>query len=258
MHFAYLLFQMAPSGQVIRLTRAEHVPGYPNILCQALSSQGLPWYPEYTVHEEYRDYGQGQFFCQVHILNFEGDQVHYDGAGIGMTVEQSVQEAAYHALTCFRDECRELADEDSPFRYFPRAVDGPEGVYRVIGADASDHPDFMIRWLVEMLNATLHRAHLWREYAVAIRKSHWDTLVDIEPYVEDDSLPQGLLHPTPLEATPLLALLDVGGTNPPRGPLRTPPVIRGVRQSPYGRQPLSAYRFHTPRVLLRPDLRGNY
>jgi hypothetical protein len=69
MHFAYMLLQMPHGGQVVRLTRVEHVHGYLALLFQALSSQDMPWYLEYTVYDEYRDYGHGQFFCEVFVLN---------------------------------------------------------------------------------------------------------------------------------------------------------------------------------------------
>lgn len=248
---------MHPPGQVVRLTRAEGVHGYPGLLCHALDSQGMPWYPEYTVYEEYRPYGQGQFFCKVRILNFEGDQVQFIAAGIGMTVEQSVHEAAYHALTCFREDWPDFNDEDSPFRYFPAAAEGREGVFRPTCMSAADHPDPMVRCLVRMLNATVRRAHLWREYAVASRMSHWDTLMDIEPYVNSGALPQSFLDPTPIELPLYMAPPVVGGTVPPRGPIRTPLVDGGLHQSPYGRQPASAYRFRTRRVLIPPAV-GSY
>lgn len=249
MHFAYLLLQMPQAGQVVRLTRAENVPGYPALLCQALSSQGMPWYPEYRVYEEYRDYEQGQFFCEVRILNFERKVQHIAG-GIGLTVEQSVQEAAYHAITRYRYECPYLAEEDSPFYYFPSAVEGEEGVYRSVYMSASDQANPTVRLLVEMLNATDHRAHLWREYAIAGRMSQWDMLMDIEPYVQNGTLPQSFLCPSSTVLANYMAPPCVGGTIPPRGPRRTPPVVRGIRQSPYGRQPASAYRFSTPPVPL--------
>jgi hypothetical protein len=112
-----------------------------------------------ALSEEYRDCGQGQFFSKVHVLNPEGDGVQHIAGGIGITVEQAVQEAAYHAITRYRYEWPYLAADYCPFRYFPNAADGAEGVYRSVYASASDHPDPTVRCLVEMLNAKDHRAH---------------------------------------------------------------------------------------------------
>ena len=78
---------MPPSGQVVLHTRAEDVPGFPSLLIAGLSYVGLPWYPEYTVYEEYVDHGQGQYLCEVKILNFHGDWYDHAGQGVGITVD---------------------------------------------------------------------------------------------------------------------------------------------------------------------------
>jgi hypothetical protein len=72
MHLQNHLIQMDFLGQVVHMTRCQGVPGFPALLAAALSSQGCPWYPEYFVYEEYRDYDQGQFICQVCVLTPEG------------------------------------------------------------------------------------------------------------------------------------------------------------------------------------------
>jgi hypothetical protein len=134
-----------------------------------------------------------------------------------MTVEQAVQEATYHAITRYRYEWPYLAADYCPFRYFPSAADGAEGVYCSFYASASDHPDPTVRCLVEMLNATDHQAHMWREYVVASRMSHWNTLMDIEPYVENGTLPQSFISPDAIELPNFMALPRVGGMIPPLG-----------------------------------------
>jgi hypothetical protein len=73
MHLQNPLIQMDFPRQVVRMTRCRGVPGFPALLAAALSSQGCPWYPEYFVYEEYHDYDQGQFMCQVRVLTPEGD-----------------------------------------------------------------------------------------------------------------------------------------------------------------------------------------
>ena len=109
---------MPHDGQVVRLTRCENVSGFPALLAAALSNQGCLWYPEYTVYEEYRDYGLSTFYCEVEIRDLAGDQIFYHAPGRGMTPEHAVQEAAYYALTFYRQECPYLGFDNSPFRYF--------------------------------------------------------------------------------------------------------------------------------------------
>jgi hypothetical protein len=121
------------------------------LLAAALSSQGCPWYREYFVYEEYRDYDQGQFICQVRVLTLEGDQVQHVAHGIGVTEEQSVQEAAYYALTRYREDCPYLADVTSPFCHFPSATEGTEGIYLASYADSSLEMDPRYRAVVEFL-----------------------------------------------------------------------------------------------------------
>ena len=123
---------MPHSGQVVRHTRAEDVTGFPSLLISALSYIRLRWYPEYTVYEEYADHDQGQYFCEVNILNYHEDWYDHVAQGIGITVDQAVHEAAYHALTLLCWDYPSLSDEASPFHDFPRARPGREGVQRAI------------------------------------------------------------------------------------------------------------------------------
>jgi hypothetical protein len=159
MHFADLILQMPHGCQVVRLTCVEHVPGYLAFLYQPCPTMICRGIPSTQCTRSISDYGQGQFFCEVRVLNPEGDGVQHIARGIGITVEQAVQEAAYHAITRYRYEWPYLAADYCPFRYFPNAADGAEGVYRSVYASASDHPDPTVRCLVEMLNAKDHRAH---------------------------------------------------------------------------------------------------
>jgi hypothetical protein len=67
--------------------------------------------------------------------------------------------------------------------------------------------------------------------------SHWNTLMDIEPYVENGTLPESFLSPDAIELPNFMAPPRVGGMISPLGRRRTPPVVRGLRKSPHGRQP---------------------
>jgi hypothetical protein len=88
--------------------------------------------------------------------------------------------------------------------------------------------------------------------------SHWDTLMAIEPYVASGLVPQEVLQPATVQLPTYMASPPIGGVVPPRGPLRTPPVVRGVRQYPYGPQPARARRFRTPPVPLPFGFGGYY
>jgi hypothetical protein len=88
--------------------------------------------------------------------------------------------------------------------------------------------------------------------------SHWDTLMAIEPYVASGLVPQEVLQPATVQLPTYMASPPIGGMVPPRGPLRTPPVVRGVCQSPYGPQPARAHYFRTPLVPLSFGFGGYY
>ena len=238
---------MPPSGQVVLHTRAEDVPGFPSLLVAGLSYVGLLWYPEYTVYEEYADHGQEQYFCQVQILNIHGDWYEHGGQGVGITVDQAVHEAAYHALTLLCWDYPSLRAAASPFRDFPHALPGTEGVQRAVYPDLETIADPGHRVQAEMYEALDRRARLWREYTLASRMSHGHTLVQIQPLVESGAAPADLLPPLAIEVTSDKLPPHVHGVVPPRGPLiHPPPMLHGIRQSPYGRQPERVRRYPTP------------
>ena len=54
---------------------------------------------------------------------------------MGITVDQAVHDAAYHALTLLCWDYPSLRAAASPFRDFPHALPGREGVQRAIYPD---------------------------------------------------------------------------------------------------------------------------
>ena len=184
---------MPPPRRVVRLTHCEDVPGFPALLAAALSSQNAPWFPEYYVYEDYREYGQTQFCCDVHILSEDGRLDRYLFRGFGMTQEQSVHEAAYVALTHYCYDCDYLRAPTSVFRHFPAARDGPGGlsvgVYRCARLEA----DPTYRCLVDLIHALDRRAHQWYHYCMAARESHWATLMGLRPHVLSGDAPEDLM-----------------------------------------------------------------
>ena len=148
----YLVFQMSSrtTHQVVRLTRYIDVPGHTTMLVRVMTETGHRWYPEYTVEEQFRDFNQSQFICTVRIFPS------YPGAteplrwsyGLGITMEMSVQDAAYSMISIIRVGYASL--QDTEFRYFPAAHTGLEGYYTGLYADAS-HEDPHLHTTTKML-----------------------------------------------------------------------------------------------------------
>ena len=247
---------MPHSGQLVLLTRCEDVPGFPALLAAALASQGAPWFPEYYVYEDYRAYGQTQYYCEVHVLNEERTRSHHFCRGFGITPEQSVHEAAYCALTLYRGDCDYLRAPTSVFRHFPAAREGP-GCYRVGSyMSAQNELDPSYRCLVDLVQALDRRARQWYHYGRAARASHWDTLVRVRPYVLNGQIPDEVLDTIELTLPDTMALPAVGGVVPRHGTFIPPRGERGLYESPYGPQPSWDRRFYTPSVPLPWDYGG--
>ena len=177
---------MPPTGLVVCLTRCEGVRGFPALYAAALASVGCPWYPEYVVYEEHLPYGQGQFLCQARVLNETGDRIQHQTSGVGITVEQAVQDAAFQGLSVYRGYNEYLNNPISDFYHFPAADDGLEGCYVARYSDPATEPDHSHRALIDLVRALDLRARQWHLYAVAARDSHRDTLSALEPYVQAD------------------------------------------------------------------------
>ena len=254
----FLLFQMPHPGRVVRLTRCEGVPGFPALLVAALSSQGSPWFPEYYVYEDYREYGQTQYCCEVHILNEAGDQDLHLVRGFGVTEEQSVHQAAYCALTRYCEHCDYLRAPTSVFRHFPAAREAPEGFPVSVYRSAQYEQDPSYRCLVDLVQALDRQANQWYHQCLASRVRHWDMLMRLRPYVLSGHLPEELLYPTEPTLPSCIALPSVGGVVPRRG-RRLPPIVeRGLFQSPYAPQPYWERSFHTSSVTLPEDFGGYF
>jgi hypothetical protein len=79
----------------------------------------------------------------------------------------------------------------------------------------------------------------------------------LERYADEGVIPRAAIS---LSLTELLAIMDcppIGGVIPPHGHRRIPPVVHGIRQSPYACQPEHTHRFRGPPVPLPASL-GNY
>ena len=88
-------------NQVVHLTRCLDVPGHTAMLVRVMVESGYRWYPEYTVEEKFRDFNQSQYLCTVRIYpSYPGatEPLHCS-YGLGVTLEMSVQDAAYSMMT---------------------------------------------------------------------------------------------------------------------------------------------------------------
>ena len=134
---------MSPSGRVVRLARCENVPGFPALLNAMLAETGGLFYPEYIVHEEDRPFGMGQFMCQVNFIdqdNLGGSRRYIRNSyGLGLIVEQAVQEAAHTAIGWYCYYNSDLAAEVSSFTHYLGEQDTTEGLHR--GVYTEPRPD---------------------------------------------------------------------------------------------------------------------
>ena len=167
---------MSPSGRVVRLARCENVPGFPALLNAMLAETGGLYYPEYVVHEEYRPFGMGQFMCQVNFIdqdNLGGSRRYIHQAyGLGLTVEQAVQEAAHTAVGWYRYYNSYLAAEESSFTHYPGEQDTPEGVHRGEYTEPSSDESLRYRALVALVQAFDARSRQWFRCAINARANH--------------------------------------------------------------------------------------
>jgi hypothetical protein len=127
----FLLFQMDrlfpphPTTQLVLRTWARDAPGFPAVQIALLTRLGYRWYPEYMVHEDYREFNQEQYHADVRIYDQQDDsdtELHLFH-GIGVTIEMAVHNATYSAVARLRGEFSDILD-DSEFRYIPYAPVG--------------------------------------------------------------------------------------------------------------------------------------
>ena len=111
---------------------------------------GYRWYPEYTVEEQFRDFNQSQYFCTVRIFpSYPGStEPLHCSYGLGLTVEMTVQDAAYSMMTIMRVRTGLLRNTD--FCYMPASLPGVQGYLQAIYADYTQE-DSLTRTTAEML-----------------------------------------------------------------------------------------------------------
>ena len=124
---------MHPARQLVRMTVAAGVAGFPAILISLLTRLGYRWYPEYYVYEDYHEFNQEQYHAEVRIFGGVANSttVLHAAHGVGVTVDMAVHDAAYAALTRLRGDHRHL--DDSEFRYIPYpSAESEVGYYTVV------------------------------------------------------------------------------------------------------------------------------
>ena len=137
-------------NQVVRLTRCLDVPGHTAMLVGVMVEIGYQWYPEYTVEEQFRDFNQSQYLCTVRIYpSYPGatEPLHCS-YGLGVTIEMSVQDAAYSMMTIMRARLPML--RNTKFCYMPALVPGVEGYYQALYTDSSNE-DLLLCTTAELL-----------------------------------------------------------------------------------------------------------
>ncbi|XBI17159.1 hypothetical protein VPH35_059269 [Triticum aestivum] len=228
---------MAPrtQNQVVQLTRCLDVPGHTAMLVHVMIEAGYRWYPEYIVEEQFRDFNQSQYFCTVRIFpSYPGStEPLHCSYGLGVTIEMSVQDAAYSMMTIMRAITALLRNTD--FCYMPASLPGAEGYYTAIYTDYS-HEDSLLRTTAEMLEDKDRENRALRLELFNSWSDHWATLTRFAPAVQAGYMDMRDLYPMRSSLPDRMDWRDVGGITPPRGP-RLPPFV-GPRPHPcpYGLQ----------------------
>ena len=222
-------------NQVVRLTRCIGVPGHTAMLVRVMVETGYRWYPEYTVEEQFRDFNQSQYLCTVRIYpSYPGatEPLHCS-YGLGVTIEMSVQDAAYSMVTIMRARTALLQNTD--FCYMPAALPGAQGYYQATYCD-STHEGSLLRTTTEMLEDKDRENRALRMELFNARADHWATLTRFAPAVQAGFMDMRDIYPVRSGLPECMEWRDVGGITPPRGP-RLPPFV-GPRPhpSPYGPQ----------------------
>ncbi|XBJ09495.1 hypothetical protein VPH35_014560 [Triticum aestivum] len=222
-------------NQVVRLTRCIGVPGHTAMLVRVMVETGYRWYPEYTVEEQFRDFNQSQYLCTVRIFpSYPGatEPLHCS-YGLGVTIEMSVQDAAYSMMTIMRARTALLQNTD--FCYMPAALPGAQGYYQATYCD-STHEGSLLRTTTEMLEDKDRENRALRMELFNARADHWATLTRFAPAVQAGFMDMRDIYPVRSGLPECMEWRDVGGITPPRGP-RLPPFV-GPRPhpSPYGPQ----------------------
>ena len=123
------LFPPSPTTQLVLRTWARDATGFPAILIALLSRLGYPWYPEYMVYEDFREFNQEQYHADVRIFDHreDSDTVLHTFHGIGVTIDMAVHDAAYSVVARLRGEHSHL--DGSEFRYISYAPAGDDTGY---------------------------------------------------------------------------------------------------------------------------------
>ena len=226
---------MRPARQLVRLTVADAMTGFPAILVRLMTRLGYRWYPEYYVYEEYNEFNQEQYSAIAHIWSREDRSIRelHTFQGIGVTVEMAVQDAAYDALTRLRSLNRCL--DDSEFRYIPYPADASEPARYTAVCTPYIRRRYDSQVLIQS-NETLDRAY--RAVCIelfATRARLRDAMTQLLPAVSAGIHPEYILYPLRTVMPPGVDWPDAGGQTPARGPA-LPVSMQVLHQSRHGMQ----------------------
>ena len=169
-------------NQVVRLTRCIDVLGHTAMLVRVMVESGYRWYPEYTIEEQLRDFNQSQYLCTVRIYPSypRATEPLHCSYGLGVTIEMSVQDAAYSMMTIIRARTALLQNTD--FRYMPASLPGAQGYHQALYYD-STHEESLLHTTAEMLEDKDCENRALRMELFNSRADHWATLTRFAPAV---------------------------------------------------------------------------
>ncbi|CAL4913301.1 unnamed protein product [Urochloa decumbens] len=110
---------MAEYGNLVMVTRARDVEGFPSLLNEMLWRGNFSYRPEYSVYARGRGPGLVDYFAAMFIPQrlVEGEHHSYNLVAHGTSIGMAIQEVAYKAMSLLRQEIPELWLP--PFQNFP-------------------------------------------------------------------------------------------------------------------------------------------
>jgi hypothetical protein len=178
-------------GNLIMVTRAEGVQGFPSILNEMLWRSNFSYLPEYSVYARGLGPGLVDYFATMFIPMrlVEGVNHSHNFIAHGTSVGMAIQEVAYKAMTHLRQEIGELWM--TLFQHFPTR--GPQPCVNVVDIAPVGAPLYE-RWMSELVSVLDCNMRCLR-WELSKTRRHLNELQHaIEPYVRLGPVQEDVLY----------------------------------------------------------------
>jgi hypothetical protein len=178
-------------GNLIMVTRAEGVQGFPSILNEMLWRGNFSYLPEYSVYARGLGPGLVDYFATMFIPMrlVEGVNHSYNFVAHGTSLGMAIQEVAYKAMTHLRQEIGELWMP--PFQHFP--MRGPQPGVNVVDIAPVGAPLYERR-MSELVRAQDHNMRCLRWELRETRRRLNELQHAVEPYVRIGHVQEHVLY----------------------------------------------------------------